>query len=377
MIIGINALFLLPCMVGGSETYIRNLVKCFAKTQGDNSFVVFINKESVGIFDALSPMIEVVCSPIHASNRPLRILWEQLVLPFQVWRYKIDILFSAGMTSPFFCPVSSVLVLFDLQHVNQPQNYPAVHLCFLRTIIYLSAKTADGIVTISEKVRKDIIKDYRIAPDEIAVTYLAVDHNAFFPRGRNETEAIRAKYELPERFVLYAASSLPHKNHTRLFEALKIVKTELGNIKLVLIGARDKGDDLILAKIKELDLEDDIVFTGWLPYEDMPLIYCASEVFVFPSLYEGFGIPVLEAMACGIPVVCSNIEPITKVVGNAAILVDPYSPVDIARGIISVSVDKKVCNDLVRKGFKRAAEFTWKDTAEKSLIFMNSLKQRK
>ncbi len=377
MKIGINALYLLPGKVGGSETYIRNLVKCFAKSGDDNVFVVFINKESVGIFEDLSPMIEVVLCPLSASHRAFRILWEQFLLPVQVRRHNIDILFSAGMTSPFFCPVPSVLVLFDLQHVNQPQNFPVVHLWFLRTIIYLSAKTADGIVAISEKVKNDIVKFYKIIPDEIAVTYLAVDHEVFYPRVKNEVETIRTKYGLPEKFVLYAASSLPHKNHIRLFEALKIVKKEGCRMKLVLIGARDKGDDLIAAKIKEMDLEEDIVFTGWLPFEDIPLIYCASEVFVFPSLHEGFGIPVLEAMACGIPVVCSDIEPIMEVAGDAAFLVDPYNPADIARGIITVVRDKQACADLVVKGHKRAAEFTWENTAEKSLSFLSSFRKRK
>ncbi|MFZ2197030.1 MAG: glycosyltransferase family 1 protein [Thermodesulfovibrionales bacterium] len=367
MKIGINALYLLPGKVGGSETYIRNLVKCFAKSRDDNVFVVFINKESVGIFEELSPHIEVVLCPFSASHRAVRILWEQFLLPFQVWQHKIEILFSAGMTSPFLCSVTTVLVIHDLQHVNQPENYSSVYLCFLRMIVYLSAKTADKVVTISEKVKADIIKFYKIAAENIYITYNAVDHNAFSPRDSNEVETIRKKYRLPEKFVLYAASSLPHKNHIRLFEAMKIIRQEGRGMKLVLVGARFKWSDVIVAKIEEMGIKDDVIFIGWVPFEDLPLIYCASEIFVFPSLHEGFGIPVLEAMACGVPVVCSNIEPITEVAAGAAFLVDPLDPRAIARALCTVAQDRVIRENLITLGFCRAAEFSWEATARKTI----------
>ncbi len=371
MRIGINALYLLPGKVGGSETYIRNLVRWLARSS-DNTYVVFINKESTGIFDDAGRNVEIIPCPILASNRPLRILWEQVALPFQVFHHKIDILFSAGMTAPFVCPVPSVLAIFDLQHVIQPQNFPRGYLLFLKTIIYLSAKSADGIITISGKVRDDILKFYRVSSGKITVTYLAADHNAFFPREIKEIEAIRAKYALPERFILYAAASLPHKNHARLFEALRILKEQGERIKLVLIGARDKGYDAIAETIEKMDLKTDVIFTGWLPFEDIPPIYCASDTFVFPSLNEGFGIPVIEAMACGVPVVCSNIEPLPEVAGNAAFFIDPYDPASIANGISTVNSDRNVRRDLIEKGFRRAAEFTWENTARKTLEFIMS-----
>jgi glycosyltransferase involved in cell wall biosynthesis len=370
--IGINALYLLPGKVGGSEIYIRNLVRCLAKCGGRNTYVVFINRESVGVFDAVGPGLEIVVCPIQASNRPLRIVWEQVVLPFQVFRHKIDILFSAGMTAPFLCPVPSVLAIFDLQHVLQPQNFPRLYLLLLKTIIYLSAKSANGIVTISGKVRDDILKFYRVPSRDIAVTYLAVDHASFFPREAKEIEAARTKYGLPERFILYAAASLPHKNHARLFEALKMLKEKGETIKLVLIGARDKGHGAIADKIDTMGLQNDVVFTGWLPFEDIPSIYCASEVFVFPSLNEGFGLPVIEAMACGVPVACSNIEPLPEVAGGAAHLFDPYDPASIAEGLSAVITDRDLRRDLIGKGFGRAAEFNWENTALQTLEFIMS-----
>jgi len=163
--IGINALYLLPGKVGGAETYTRNLVKWLDAIDSRNRYSIFINKESVGIFESLAPGFTVVPCPIEATSRPTRILWEQFILPFQVRARRIDILLSSGLTSPILCPAKSILVLYDLQHVNQPQNFNRLYLLFLKSIIYASAKSADGIMTISNHVKSDIVKFYRIAPE--------------------------------------------------------------------------------------------------------------------------------------------------------------------------------------------------------------------
>lgn len=372
MKIGINALYLIPGKVGGSEIYIRNLARWLERGDRDNEYFIFINQESQGIFEQLAPGMNVVLCPIKAANRPVRILWEQLILPFQVWRYNIDILLSAGMTAPFYCPATSTLVIYDLQHINQPQNFSRFYLLFLKSIIYLSAKASDGVIVISEKVRQDVIRFYKIPSEKITVTYLAIDHNTFLPGDKEDIAQVREKYHLPERFILYPASSLPHKNHEKLFQAFQIIKERVKDIKLVLIGARDKGYDVISEKISNLGLQDDVIFLGWLPFEDIPLLYCAAGVFVFPSLHEGFGIPILEAMGCGVPVVCSGIEPIKEVAGEAALFVDPYNSVSIAEGVLSVIEDNLLRQRLIAEGFKRAKEFTWENTALSTRSFLNS-----
>jgi glycosyltransferase involved in cell wall biosynthesis len=372
--IGINALFLLPGEVGGSEIYLRNLVKWILKVDKDNTYIIFINRESKVVFDSIDSRIYVVPCPINAENRPLRILYEQCLLPFQVWRHKIDILFSAGMTAPFFCPATSVLVIHDLQHVNQPQNFPWFYLIFLKSIIFLSAKATDGIIAISEKVKKDLIEFYHIPSQNIKVIYHAADSDMFFRRDENEVEKMRMKYRLPQRFVLYIASSLPHKNHARLIQAFKELKAKVSGIKLVLAGTTtNTGNKTIIQEIQKWQLQEDVICLGWIPFEDVPLLYCASEVFVFPSLHEGFGLPLLEAMGCGIPVVCSNIEPLAEIAGDAAVFINPYSYNEIADGVISVFHNKELRKYLIEKGFKRAKEFTWENTVQKTISFMTSL----
>lgn len=375
--IGINALYLIPGKVGGSEVYIRSLVKWLASIDSENEYYIFINRESAGVFDDIAPSAKIVQSGINAVSRPKRILWEQFVLPFKTKRLGIDVLLSAGMTSPFICPVPTVVVIFDLQHINQPENFPTWYLIFLRGIINLSARTSKKVITISTKSKDDIVRFYKLKPWKVVVTYMAVDHGVFYRRTSEEVASVKKRYGLPGRFILYIASSLPHKNYERLLEAFVTVREKIKGIKLVLIGARDYGHDVIAEKIKALDLTDDVVFLGWLPFEDIPLIYAASDLFVFPSLHEGFGIPLLESFATGIPVVASGIEPITEVAGGAARLVDPFNPNDIARGVIEVLTDTDLRRSLIQRGLKRSGEFSWEKTASETLDTLLSVRNKR
>lgn len=367
MRIGINALYLIPGKVGGSEIYVRNLVKWLPRAGRGNEFVVYANRESAGVFEEVPGVVKVERCSVSASNRPARILYEQAVLPLLAAKDRLDAMLSAGMTGPFVCPVPSFTMIYDLQHVNQPQNFGRLYLLFLRSIIYMSAKRSDAVLTLSEKSKRDILKHYNMAPGRVDVTYLASDRASFSKKSAEETARVRKKYSLPASFVLYIASSLPHKNYERLLEAFKTVKGRHRDIRLVLIGARDYGHGVIRSKIEELGLAEDVVFLGWLPFEDIPSIYSAASLFVFPSLHEGFGIPVLEAMACGVPVVCSRIEPLDEVAGSAARLVDPLDSSSIAQGMLDVLEGRELRERLVSDGLARSAVFSWEKTARDTL----------
>lgn len=370
--IGINALFLIPGKVGGTEVYTRNLVKGFTEVDPSNEYVVFANRESKGVFDSSGPGVEVVDCPVRAESRPRRLLWEQFILPVRARQLGLDVLFSAGMTCPFVSPVKQVLVVHDLQHVNQPQNFAWYYLPFLKFFIYMSSKRAERIVTISKHVKRQIEDFYRIPPEKVHVVYNAVDTKRFARKSPEEVRVVRERYDLPEMFILYAASTLPHKNHPRLLEAFKKVREKHPSVKLVLTGARGQGREAVERKITELGLESSVVFLGWLPFEDLPAIYSASEAFVFPSLHEGFGIPLVEAMAAGTPVVCSGIEPLTEVAGDAACFIDPTDARDIASGIMKVLEDRGLREGLVRKGLQRAGKFSWETTARETLSILKS-----
>ncbi|HEY4707269.1 MAG TPA: glycosyltransferase family 1 protein [Thermodesulfobacteriota bacterium] len=368
MRIGINALFLLPGKVGGSEVYLRNLVRSMARVAPENEYLLYVNRESAGLLGA-EGIREVQCN-VAAESRPMRILYEQTMLPILARRHGLDALLSAGMTAPFFCPVTSVLTVYDLQHVNEPQNFNRWYLLFLKTIISLSARSAKSVLTLSEKSRRDIVRVYGLSPERVAVTYLAADRSVFYRRSEAEIASLKEKYGLPEEFILYIASSLPHKNYERLLCAFAEVRRKMPDIKLVLIGARDYGHEAIRARIASLGLSDGVLFLGWLPFEEIPVIYSAASLFVFPSLHEGFGIPVLEAFASGTPVVCSRIEPLDEVAGDAALFVDPLSADAIAEGILRVLGDSQLKDALRAKGLKRAGEFSWERTASRTLSFI-------
>lgn len=374
MRIGINALYLLPGKVGGSETYIRNLVKWLVRIGQGNTYCIFINRESAGIFEIIAPGIAVILCPVQATHRPARILWEQLMLPFYLWRYKIDVLLSAGETAPFFCPKTSILVIYDLFHVSHPEEFSHFHLFFLRMIKYRSARTADGIITISEKSKRDIIQYFKMRPEKIAVAHLAVNHAEFHAADSGDFISVRSKYDLPERYILYAAALLPHKNHERLLKAFKKIKDHAPGLKLLLTGAWEAGHDTVSNMILALGLQHDVIMLGWIPFEDIPLVYRNAEMFIYPSLHEGFGLPVLEAMASGVPVICSRIEPLTEVAGDATFFVDPYDHSDIAQGMLTVMKDRALRAKLIEKGLLRAKNYTWEATALSTLAFLSKRK---
>ncbi len=376
MRIGINALYLLPGRVGGSEVYIRSLVKFITRAGSTHEFFIFINRETKGVFDALAPPLNVIECNVRACSRVKRILYEQVVLPVKVRDLKIDALFSAGMTAPFFCPVKSVLAIYDLQHINQPENFPRMQLPFLRGITRLSAKGADRIVTISHAVKRDIVTHYKIPGHKVFVAHLAADRKVFFPRDEKEVADARRRLKLPDRYILYLASSLPHKNYERLLNAFLEVRASEPGVKLLLAGAREHGAGEIKEKIESLGLGNDVVLLGWLPFEDIPLLYSAASLLAFPSLHEGFGIPVVEAMASGVPVVCSSIEVLKEVAADAALFVDPLLPQDIARGMLRVLRDKALREDIIKKGINRAAQFSWENTAGITLKAIEGLMEK-
>lgn len=374
MRIGVNTLYLLPGKVGGSETYIANIIKWLHKLDKDNEYIVFINNECKGYFENIAPNIKTVECNVNASSRIKRVIWEQIVLPFQIKKQKIDLLFSGGFTAPFFSSVKSVLMIFDMQHVNQPKNFSPVFLFFLKTIIFMSVKSSDHILTLSKNSKEDIIKHYELSPDSITPTYLASNRDVFYKRSDDEVIAVLKKHNIKKPYIHYAAAILPHKNHLKLLNAFKGVKEKFPDMTLVLTGARDYSDNNISKHIESLGLCRDVVILGWLPFDEVASIYTGAELFVFPSTHEGFGMPVLEAMCTETPVTSSNVEPLKEIVGDGALLFDPYSEDSIKEAMLAVLEDKELRSSLVEKGASRAKYFTWDNAAKTTIEVFNSLK---
>jgi glycosyltransferase involved in cell wall biosynthesis len=260
----------------------------------------------------------------------------------------------------------TVLTVHDLSHVHHPQDtYPAMARKLARDLPR-QVDRAHAILADSESTKRDVIAHLGVPRPRIHVVYPGVA-SSFRPVGdKAAQEACRRRYGLPERFLLHVGTLEPRKNLTRLIEAFRRLTEEPRfDLGLVLVGGKGWHDDAITRAIDEFPRAGRIVLTGRVPREDLPLIYSLAEVFVFPSLYEGFGLPVLEAMACGTPVITSSVSSLPEVAGDAALLVDPESVTEIAAAVRGVTADPELSGLLRRLGLARAAAFPWDATARK------------
>jgi glycosyltransferase involved in cell wall biosynthesis len=231
----------------------------------------------------------------------------------------------------------------------------------------VSARKASKIIAISENTKKDIIDYFGIDEEKIRVIYLGVDRQ-FSPQPDMDEVGVLSKYNLPSGYILSVGTLEPRKNLIRLINAYKMVASSGEPVpKLVIVGGQGWGDEELGKVVRESGLIDLVILTGYVPDEDLPALYRNTTVFVYPSLYEGFGLPPLEAMACGTPVITSNVSSLPEVVGDAAILIDPYNTTEIAQAIASVLKDKELRERLRMNGLARSNLFSWDKTARETL----------
>jgi glycosyltransferase involved in cell wall biosynthesis len=367
MRIGINALFMIPGEVGGSETYLRNLVAHLGSMGRSNEYVIFTNRESAGTFVHPSSGFKEVHCPVRAAFRPARVLYEQLLLPLQVRQREIDVLHSPGYTAPFVSPCPSVVTIYDLNFLHHPEDFSQPSAMTLRVLVPLAAKRCDLIITLSKKSRRDIVATLGVSGDQVRVTYPAASVALLEP-GRSTIQDLRLRHSISERYILCVAASHPHKNLCTLVEAYQLLRTQHSSEhQLVIVGLKGRDHDRLLELVSELSLENEVVLTGWIPDEQLALLYDSADVFVFPSLYEGFGIPVLEAMLYGVPVVSSNVSFLCEATGDATIAVNPHDSTEMATAIGRVLKDMHLRASLVEKGYQHAQKFSWEETARQTL----------
>jgi len=334
------------------------------------------------------------------------------LLNFFVWVFKwpkidkflgnLDIFFS-----PHFLPVSlsrnckRVITFHDLSFEHHPQFLSRSRkLWHFLTFPKQQAGKADKIMADSQSTKEDLIKNYNVDPKRIKVVHLGVNRS-FKPIRKNDSqiEEVRKKYKLPEKFILYFGTIEPRKNLfliIRAFEALKgkfsksnletawkgfeggvIVKKKsiLTDLKLVIAGSKGWLYKDIFKMVKNSKYRKDIIFTGFVDDKDKPCLYNLADVFLYPSFFEGFGFPPLEAMACGVPTIVSNVSSLPEVVGNGAVMINPYNVDELTFAIKEILEDKNLREDLIKKGLKQARKFDWDKTAEQILdIFIKYLK---
>ena len=371
--IAVNTLFLIPGKVGGTEVFLRNHMDQLTHDR-DNRYFIFTNRENHECFRNLPPNFRTVKAPIRCANRLLRILWEQLVLPFQVLYYRIDLLHSPGYTGPLLAPCIKLTTLFDLNYHFHPHDFTTRQLLVYKTLIPLVARTSTHILVHSQATKDEIVAVLGVSPAKISVI-----HGSYHPRflqryAKDEIDRVVDKYGVRAPFLLSNAVSHPHKNLPALIKAYAMLRRtgKLG-CPLVLLGFPGRDQSRVMDTIREEKVEKDVIFTGWVPQEDVPFFYQGAILFVFPSLYEGFGIPSVEAMASGVPLIASNASCIPEVVGDGGLLTDATRPEALATSIGSVLDDAQLAHALVARGEIRAREFSWERFGKEMRALYDSL----
>ena len=359
----------------GDEVYFFNLVKNLAATDKTSKYFLFTDRDPEKDSDLKREMEKLKLGPnfkIIFLNSPNRFCWNLWTLPNYLKKNPVDI-FHTQYIAPFWLPKNTKLVLtiHDISFNFFPEHIKKTDLFFLKTLIPRSIRRADKIITVSASERDKIIDFYKITPEKVDFTYNGVDFEKFSQRFSNEQKkTIRKKYNLPEKFLLYLGTLQPRKNIPVLIEAMESI-----DIKLVIAGNRDvhNFDRKIDEAIEKNDLQDKIIFPGWIDEEDKPALLQMADCFVFSSLYEGFGIPVIEAMSAGTPVVCSDIPVLREIGKGATLFCDPENSQQFSENISKILNDENLRRDLAEKGKSIAQKFTWPKTAEKTLEIYKSL----
>ena len=358
--IGINALYLIPGGVGGTEIYLRHLLAALAAADRDSEYFVFTNRETDAALVPDRANFHALPQPVDAVFRPGRILWEQIGLPLAAAARRLDVLLNPGFTAPILCACPQVTVFHDLQHKRYPQYFRWFDLPFWRMLLYASAHRSRLLLADSEATRADLLHFYRLQPERIRVAPLGADP-AFFDIARDRrTAAI-------EPYFLCASTSHPHKGLAHLVRAFGRFRRARPEYRLAITGVRGFYARAIEDAVAELGLADAVRLTGWIPREELYELFRHAFAFVYPSTFEGFGLPVIEALAAGIPTACSRIEPLASMAGDAALTFEPSSADALYDALERLASDESLRARLSAAGPLRAAGFTWEMTAKKTL----------
>jgi glycosyltransferase involved in cell wall biosynthesis len=355
--IGINALYLIPGRVGGTEIYLRGLLSALAEIDPCNHYFVFTNRETGQDLVPKRENFTRVPQLVRAMFRPARIVWEQSGLPLHAARLHLDVLLNPGFTAPLVCGCPQVTVFHDLQHKRHPAYFRWFDLPFWNFFLFWSAHLSQVVLADSEATAADLRAYYRLPQSKIRVAWLGVD-GAFFAL---------ATRRRPEHFLLTVSTLHPHKNLAGLLRAFAIFRQTHPEVRLVVCGLHGFSSLPLHDLRKSLGLADAVEFPGWIPREELHALYERAWAFVFPSLFEGFGLPVLEALAAGVPTACSAIEPVAGIAADAALQFDPGDTDAIVAAMNRICDDSELRARLSTAGPRRAAQFSWKATAEATL----------
>jgi glycosyltransferase involved in cell wall biosynthesis len=363
--IGLNLIYLVPRETGGRETYANELVAALRRLAPDVRLTAFMNREAEAIGTPIADQIATVTVPVHARNRLSWAFGEQALLPRLAARAGVDVLHSLGNTAPLRGPFRRVVTVHDLLYHFYPQFVAPGLRAGTRVLVPLGARRADRVITPSAAASAEVVTHLRIPPERIDVVAHGVGATPTAVAGA--AEAVRERHGLGRRPLVFTSSlRLPHKNLDGLLAGVARIPAAERPL-VVVAGHGAAGPDPLVPTVERLDLQHDVRLLGWLPAEDVEGLYAAAALYVVPSLYEGFGLPVLEAMTRGTPVACSDIDALREVSGGAAELFDPRDPAAIATAVRTVLRDDALAAGLRAAGARQAATYTWDAAARGTL----------
>lgn len=349
----------------GISNYSEEVVRHLGKIDHTNRYTVYTTRDVTGRALGVPPNVVVRPSVLPTINPRVRIPWEQLVAPLLLRATGADLYHGMHTAMPLFGTIPAVVTVHDLAPISFPQTFRRHNRAYLIWANQVTARRARHILAVSEFTKNELVRLLSVPPDRITVTHNACDPR-FRPPTPDEIAAFRVRHGLPERFILYVGTLEPRKNLPTLLEAYARI-AQSSDVPLIIGGGKGWLYDPIFARLEQLGLRDRVHFPGFLAAAELPLWYAAASVFVFPSRWEGFGIPPLEAMACGTPVISSNSSSLPEVVGDAGLLIDPDDIDGWAEAILRVLRDNDLSDELRTRGIRQAQRFSWQATAEKTL----------
>ncbi len=362
--IGVNALYLIPGGVGGTEIYLRNLLSALADLDDPHEYFIYANAETGADLVPQSKRFHLVATGVKARFRPARLLFEQILLPRLLRRDRIGVVLNPGFTGPVSFADRSVTVFHDLQHKRHPEFFRWFDRPFWNLLLAVSAARSRALIAVSHATAADLIRYYPAAKDKIAVVPHGVEPE-FFRIG--ERRAMRCGVETGDPFLLTVSTLHPHKNLERLLEAFAELRKSRPKLRFVIAGFEGFAARRLAAQRRNLGLEESVRFTGWIPRAELYRLFEQADAFIAPSRFEGFGLPLVEALASGLPTACSAIDPFAEIAGDAALRFAPDSVVEMAAAMRTVLSDAAFRACAAVAGPARARLFDWSRTARLTL----------
>lgn len=356
----------------GVSQYIIQFLRYCREFAPDMQFDVILYEDEKKVYTDHDPELKTIVQAERLRKATVNILWHQVGFPGLCRRNGYDVVFIPGGNRrlPWNLPCPTVATCHDLGILHVPDKYDALHAFYNLRVLPKLLRRQTHLLTVSETSKKDIVSYTGIPDDRVSVTYNGVDHETYQPGDKAEAKAIVEKnYGVDAPYMLYISRiDHPGKNHIRLIEAFNQLKqeTDLPH-KLVLAGSDWSRAEEVHKAAETSPSAANIVFTGFAPSADLPALYRGADLFVFPSLFEGFGIPIVEAMNCGIPVACADISCLPEIAGDAAELFDPYDVTSIARAMERVLTDDGLRAQCVARGFERAKLYNWRDNVKQTV----------